>query len=146
VRTRSRDIFVAWAPAIAWAAVIFYMSTDELSAEHTRGWIEPIVRFFLPTLSDDVFELFHAAVRKLAHVTEYFVFALLIERGCRRASALAPSRTPLVAWASAALYSLTDEGHQLFVASRGASLVDCVLDSIGAAVAAFMASRGIRLR
>jgi VanZ family protein len=136
----------AWAPVVAWAAVIFFMSTDELSAEHTRGWIEPIVRFFLPTLSEELFELLHEVVRKLAHVTEYFVFALLIERACRRGSDVAPARAPLVAWIAAALYSLTDEGHQLFVASRGASLLDCGFDSIGAGLAAFVASRGIYLR
>ena len=141
-----RDRLAAWAPAVVWAAVIFYMSTDELSAEHTRSWIEPIVRFFVPSLPDAAFEVLHFVVRKLAHMTEYFVFALLIERGCRRGSELAPSRAPLVAWVVAALYSLTDEGHQLLVASRGASLLDCGLDSLGAAIAAILSSRGLYLR
>jgi len=145
VRPTLRGRLAAWAPAVVWAAIIFYMSTDELSAEHTRSWIEPIVRFFVPSLPDPAFEVIHFVIRKLAHMSEYFMFALLIDRGCRRGSELAPARAPLVAWVVAALYSLTDEGHQLLVSSRGASLLDCGLDSLGAAFAAIFASRGVYL-
>ena len=70
-------MLVTWAPVIVWAAVIFFMSTDELSAEHTRSWIEPIVRFFVPSLPDPVFEVLHFVVRKLVQPCEQF-FRLLV--------------------------------------------------------------------
>ncbi len=124
--------FSAWAPAALWAVVIFVMSTDSMSAEHTRRILEPIFRSFYPSLSPEAFELVHHAVRKLAHVTEYVVFAVLLDRGFRRDSPLAPSRAPFAALAVAMLYSLSDEGHQLVVASRTPSLYDCGIDSFGA--------------
>ena len=132
----ARDRLSAWAPVVVWAAVIFYMSTDEMSAEHTRPWLEGIVRFFLPSVSDAFFDVLHMAVRKLAHVSEYFVLALFVDRGLRRGSTLSPARAPLTAFVLSALYSLSDEGHQVFVATRTASLLDCGLDSIGAGLAA----------
>jgi VanZ family protein len=139
----------AWAPAGVWAGVIFLMSTDTLSAAHTRDVFEPILRFLFPSLSPEAFELLHAHARKLAHVSEYLVFALLLDRGFRRDSPLAPSRAPLAALAVAAFYSLTDEGHQAFVDSRTPSLYDCGFDSFGAAIGAicaafFSAARGGR--
>ena len=136
-----RDRVSAWAPAVVWALVIFFMSTEEMAGRHTRTWLAPIVRFFFPSVREASFELGHAVVRKLAHVAEYFVFALLVDRGWRRGSTLAPARAPLAAFAVAALYSLTDEGHQTFVAARTASLLDCGLDSLGAALAARVARR-----
>jgi VanZ family protein len=139
-----RDRVSAWAPAVAWALVIFFMSTEEMAAAHTRRWLEPIVRFFFPSVPEASFELGHHVVRKLAHVTEYFVFALLLHRGWRRGSMLAPARAPFAAFAVAALYSLTDEGHQTFVAGRAATLVDCGLDSLGAAIAALAARAASR--
>ena len=41
-------------------------------------------------------------------------------------------RKALAALAIAAIYSLSDEFHQLFVPGRGSSIVDCGIDSAGA--------------
>ena len=135
----------AWAPAVAWAVAIFLMSTDELSAEHTRTWIEPVVRFVAPGLSAAAFEIVHALLRKLAHVGEYAVFASLLDRALRLDSPVPAERAPLVGWAIAIVYSLTDEGHQWFVASRGPSWADCALDTLGAALGARIAIRRHRV-
>jgi len=116
--------------------LLFVMSTDTLSADHTRVWIEPIVRFVLPRLGAHGLALVHDSLRKLAHVSEYAVFAWLLDRALRLDSQVPGARAPIVALAIAMVYSLTDEGHQWFVASRGASLVDCMLDTLGAAVGA----------
>lgn len=131
----------AWAPAIAWAAVIFFFSTEEFAAEHTSNWLEWAVRFILPSLSPRTFDVLHVALRKAAHVGEYFVFALLLDRGWRQGSPLRPRWAPLAAFVVAALYSLTDEWHQSFVPERTASLFDCGFDSFGAALAARGAAR-----
>ena len=133
--------FYAWAPAVAWAALIFVMSTDKLSAEHTRIWIEPVVRFVLPRLSAHAFAIFHTALRKFAHLGEYAVFSWLLERALRLESPVPAAHAPIVALAVAMLYSLTDEAHQWFVASRGASWADCVRDTIGGAIGAEIARR-----
>ena len=80
------------------------------------------------------------SIRKCAHVTEYFVFSLLVLeaiRGGRRGW----NRTwGIWAISIAAIYASTDEIHQLFVPSRGASVVDVMIDISGAALAQFFMS------
>ena len=72
-------------------------------------------------------------IRKLAHATEYAVFAMLLcgvwldARRKRKLSAL-------FAWGTATMYAATDEFHQLFVPGRSGQAKDVLLDSCGAAV------------
>ena len=128
----------AWWPSLLWAGVIFTLSTDAFSAEHT-GWIlEPILRWFFPHLTADQFDLIHYCVRKTAHFTEYSVFCLLLYRGVRGAHKGWRWSWGLTALFIAAGYSALDEIHQAFVASRHASPYDSLLDSAGA-FAAFAA-------
>jgi len=125
----------AWWPALAWAAFISLMSTDRFSSEHTSRVIEPLLHWLMPTISPDTLELVHHLIRKSAHFTEYFVFFMLLYHGIR-----ATRRTTrrwhwswaLIAWLIAALYSVLDEIHQIFVPSRGPSAWDSLLDSTGA--------------
>jgi len=135
------NLLSVWVPPIAWAAVIFFLSTEEFAAEHTGSWLEWALRSILPSLSHHTFEVLNAVLRKAAHVGEYFVLALLLDRAWRQGSPLRPRWAPLAAFVVAALYSLTDEYHQTFVPQRTASLFDCGFDSLGAALAARMASR-----
>jgi hypothetical protein len=55
---------VAWIPAIVWSAVIFGLSTDTFSAAHTGSIIEPVLRWLLPSLSDDSIDHIHFFMRK----------------------------------------------------------------------------------
>ena len=72
-------------------------------------------------------------IRKLAHATEYAVFAMLLcgvwldGRRKRRISVI-------FAWGTATVYAMTDEFHQLFVPGRSGQVKDVLLDSCGAAV------------
>jgi VanZ family protein len=125
----------AWWPALLWAGVIFSLSTDTFSAERTASFLYPIVRWLVPSITADQFEIVHHYIRKTAHFTEYFIFCLLLYRGVR-----SQHRGWRWSWALAALfiaagYSVLDEIHQAFVASRTASAYDSLLDSAGAFVA-----------
>jgi len=122
----------AWWPALLWAAVIFTMSTDTFSAQHTAYFFEPIVRWFKPDVTGHQFEIIHHYIRKTAHFTEYFVFCLLLYRGIRGARAGWRWTWGLTALFIAFSYSALDEVHQAFVASRQASPYDSLLDSVGA--------------
>ena len=129
------DWLRAWWPALLWAAVIFAASTDTFSSEHTSRIIVPLIRLLVPGISAAKLEFVHHLIRKSAHFTEYFIFSLLLYRGLRgirRGWHLAPA---VLAWFIAAAYSALDEIHQSFVASRGASARDSLLDSFGALVA-----------
>jgi VanZ family protein len=121
-----------WWPALLWAMVIFGMSTDTFSAEHTGSIIEPILRWIYPAITRAQFEIIHHFTRKSAHFTEYFIFGLLLFRSVRRGRAGWRWSWGLTALSIAAVYACLDEFHQSFVPSRTASPYDSLLDSVGA--------------
>jgi VanZ family protein len=123
---------LAWWPAMLWAVVIFGMSTDTFSSEHTGSIIEPMLRWIYPAITRAQFEIIHHLIRKSAHLTEYFIFGLFLFRGIRRGRAGWRWSWGLLALLLAAIYSALDEIHQAFVASRTASPYDSLLDSVGA--------------
>jgi VanZ family protein len=133
--SRIPDWLRAWWPALAWAAFISILSTDSFSAEHTSRIIIPLLRWLIPTISSDTLELVHHLIRKSAHFTEYFIFFMLLYHGIR-ATRCTTRRWhwswALIAWLIAALYSILDEVHQIFVPSRGPSPWDSLIDSTGA--------------
>jgi VanZ family protein len=122
----------AWWPAAVWACVIFSMSTDTFSSEHTASVFQPILHWLLPSLTGDQFEFIHHIIRKSAHFSEYFVFCLLLYRGMRGGRQGWRWSWALSALGVAAGYSILDEVHQAFVVSRTASPYDSLLDSVGA--------------
>jgi VanZ family protein len=125
----------AWWPALAWAAMIFVMSTDSFSANQTSHFFEPLLRWIYPSLTADQFDIIHHFIRKTAHFVEYFIFFLLLYRGVRGPRHGWRWSAALVAWLIAAGYSALDEVHQIFVPSRGPSPLDSLLDSTGALIA-----------
>jgi len=127
----------AWWPAIVWGIVISLASTDSFSSEHTASVLQPILKWFYPALTTAQFEVIHHLIRKTAHFCEYFVFYLLLLHAVHGVRKQWQWSSAVIAWAIAAVYSCLDEFHQSFVASRGASPWDSLLDSIGAAVAMF---------
>lgn len=122
----------AWWPALVWAGVIFSLSTDTFSSEHTASVIEPMLKWIDRSLTEEQFEAIHHLIRKSAHFTEYFIFCLLLYRGARLGRAGWRWTWGVAALFCAAGYSALDEIHQAFVASRTASAYDSLLDSAGA--------------
>jgi VanZ family protein len=98
-----------------------------------------ILHTLLPHLSESTLLILHVIIRKCGHVGEYFIFGVLLFRAIR-----APVRGWDVRWAFlailiAALYASSDEIHQIFVPTRGASIWDALLDTGAATVAQFVA-------
>lgn len=115
-------------------ALISLLSTEPFSAANTNRYLDPVLRFFFPHLTQAGFLFAHYLIRKSAHFTEFFVLGSLTYWACRR------GRQPgwrtlwmLQALGLAVVYSLIDEAHQAFVPNRTASLVDSSIDSLGAA-------------
>ena len=101
---RSR-LLTVWLPVVAWAAVIFTLSS-------------------IPSLSTGL-GTWDTILRKGAHLTEYAVFGGLLYR--------ALGREPLALSVGIA-YAATDELHQYFVRGRHASPTDVAIDAVGVAV------------
>ena len=120
-----------WTPVVAWAIIIFVFSTSYFSADNTSKFIDPILRFFMPGASAATIALAHGFVRKAAHFTNYAILFWLLVSGPLRGR-------PYFAFGLCVFYALLDEGHQLFVPSRGPSLYDVALDSTGALFSRFL--------
>jgi len=122
-----------WLPVVAWAGLVSLLSSDTFSGEHTGGFLLPLLRSLLAWAPPWAPDLAHAAVRKLAHVTEYAVLALLVARALDR-----PARTrdavAAGAFAFCAVHASLDEWHQAFVPSRVGSVADVLLDAFGGAL------------
>jgi VanZ family protein len=120
-----------WIPVLVWGAVIFTLSTSAFSAINTVKVIDPIIRFLIPGLSAASVDVCHMLIRKSAHFTEYGILFWLLIRGPM-------VRRPYLALMLCVVYALTDEGHQVFVPGRTASLYDVALDSSGALFSHFL--------
>ena len=94
-----------WLPVVAWAALIFAFSSVPSLSTHLGTW--------------------DLVLRKLAHMTEYAVLALLLLRA-----------TGSYAWAFGLTvgYACTDEFHQTFVRGRHGSPIDVGIDAVGALI------------
>jgi len=112
-------------------------STDLMSAEHTSRYLTPLLLWLKPDISLDTIAQIHFLVRKIAHLTEYAILAILLMRAlCERATSL--WRGAAVVLIVAVLFALADEYHQSFVASRTSSLGDAAIDSAGVLLGIFI--------
>jgi VanZ family protein len=123
-----------WMPAIVWMAIIFLGSTDMLSAEHTSRFLVPFLRWFDPQISLAALDQIQFAIRKLGHLTEYAILAMLLWRALRGGIRwqMKMSILFLVAVLGSAIFAASDEFHQSFVPSRTGSPNDVMIDICGA--------------
>jgi VanZ family protein len=91
-------------PVLAWAAVIFALSSIPDLGTGLGGW--------------------DLALRKLAHAAEYAVLAALLVRATGRNR---------LAFALGTLYAVSDEIHQAFVPGRMGASLDVAIDVLGVA-------------
>ncbi|MBU0502825.1 MAG: VanZ family protein [Candidatus Omnitrophota bacterium] len=100
-----------WFPVLFWCWLIFYISGIS-SLETPWG-------------------LWDFVLRKISHITEYFILTLLLYRAFK--GTFIPSRLNLFFWPGALsiLYAVSDEIHQYFVPTRGPSLEDVLIDCAG---------------
>jgi len=122
---------VEWIPVLVWGALIFTLSTSAFSAANTGKIIDPLLRWLIPGISAASVDVGHMLTRKAAHFTEYGILFWLLIRGPMK-------ERPYLALMLCVVYALTDEGHQVFVPGRTASLYDVALDSTGALFSHFL--------
>jgi len=103
-RTVSGSIARLWFPVVAWAALIFALSSIPDLGTGLGGW--------------------DLVLRKLAHAAEYAVLGALLVRAMR---------SLVLAFALGALYAVSDEVHQALVPGRMGSPLDVAIDAVGVA-------------
>jgi VanZ family protein len=125
-----------WGPVLLWMLFIFWMSTGTFSAQNTSLIIEPILRFFMPSISREKVDIIHGVIRKLGHVSEYFILGILLFRSFRGGSKeLFKLRWAFFSFLVVMVYAAGDEFHQSFVPTRTPSLTDVGIDTLGGALA-----------
>lgn len=70
-------------------------------------------------------------IRKLAHVTEYFILTLTLFLGLRKGIGTGTKNTLIFMFVIAVIYACSDELHQTFVGGRSGKPLDVLIDSIG---------------
>ena len=126
-----------WAPLLVWILAIYLFSTDTFSSGETSKIIVPILSFFFPHLAPQELNLWHGVIRKLAHITEYFILAVFTYRSLRHEQTdLVQAK--LMTIALVALAASFDELHQKFTAFRTPSPVDVAYDCFGAVCALWL--------
>ena len=125
-----------WTPVIAWGVLIYVCSTDLLSAAHTSRFLFPFLRWLNPNISLATVETVQLVVRKMGHLTEYAILAALLWRALRTGTNLHPRMLVLsiAVLLPSAIFAVSDEFHQSFVASRTASPIDVAIDICGAVI------------
>ncbi len=129
--TRS-TILRYYLPVILWAAVIAGLSTSGFDTGFTFKLLREANDFFGAGFSVAELRDINAVIRKLGHVSEYFILGLLLWRAlrCGRDEAWRWSWA-LGTLALGAAWAGLDELHQHFERGRGSSLIDVGWDSLG---------------
>jgi len=140
-------VILIWVVTVAWAGTITCLSTSAYGSSVTALMLEQLLSSLHIHLAHDTFAIVHFAIRKLAHCTEYAIFALFLYHSFTfRHPESWNTRSAFSAIIVAGLFSLTDEYHQSFVPGRTASIKDCGLDTFGALVGMLLLYAGRRLQ
>ena len=113
---------------ITWMIIIFLMSSfpGNESSEQSNFIVNIIIKLF--NISN--LELLGYIVRKLAHISEFFILGLLFINLMK----LYNKRLYLGIIFSY-IYAITDELHQLFIPDRSCQITDTLIDLIGIVIA-----------
>lgn len=82
-----------------------------------------------------IFRNVRILIRKLAHVTEYFILTLTLFLGLRKGIGTGTKNTLIFMFVIAVIYACSDELHQTFVGGRSGRPLDVLIDSIGIVLA-----------
>lgn len=100
-----------WGPPLAWAALIFLLSSSSLERA--------------PVLDKPLAD-------KAAHAVFFAVLSLLLIRALHRGCSLSWGRAAVLAIVITSIYGGLDEYHQSFVPRRSPELADWAADTAGA--------------
>ena len=131
-----RQFVLYWLPLILWMGVIFGFSTEHFSGASTGSVFEGLMSQLFPSLATEWIVGLHLLLRKLGHVTEYAILAILWARALFQSGpwrgALGRARLFWIL-GFVVLYAASDEWHQSWSSQRTGSVLDVLLDGAGGA-------------
>jgi VanZ family protein len=114
-------------PPILWMGLIALGSSSLLSGDRTGRWTLTVLAQLAPWASPHLLAGAHLGLRKLAHLVEFGILAILWHR-----SLVPAPRAVTAAFALAAAYGGVDELRQGLDPTRTPALGDVVVDAVGA--------------
>jgi len=126
----ARRSLARFLPPILWMALIALGSSSVLSGSRTGQWMYSMLGHVGPWATPALVQAIHLAIRKVGHVLEFGVLAVL----WHRALAPAPHATA-AAFLLAVGYGAVDELRQGLDPSRVPTVSDVMVDGLGAGIA-----------
>jgi VanZ family protein len=120
-----------FAVTVLWMGLIFSLSTATFSSAQTEPFIASLCSKLMPWFAVLNIETAELLIRKMAHLSEYFIFGIIITHLLKKRSGLTPISQIFLVVPFGITYAISDELHQSFVPSRTASEMDVLLDTIG---------------
>lgn len=108
---------------VFWLLIIFYFSNQPGNSSSYLSDNLTLLIF------NDISNLLIFIVRKIAHISEFFILTLLIYNVLK--DYVDFKKACLFSFVFSVLYSISDELHQLFVVGRECLLRDVFIDAIG---------------
>jgi VanZ family protein len=122
-----------YALPLLWLALVLVMGTAYFSTSHTGAFVLPLLKTLAPGASSAKLHAVHMVLRKLAHLAEYAVLALLWFRALLRGTGRTLRAAAWIALAICLACALVDETHQATIPTRSGSVRDFLVDVSGAA-------------
>jgi VanZ family protein len=126
---------MVWARLVVaslWALVVLTLGSAPFGAQQTGPFVVPLLNVLLPHASPDVLDAVHLLLRKLAHVTEYAVLALVWFKALGSVTGPTRRAAPWAALAICLACAFADEMHQSTLPTRTGSARDFLIDAVGA--------------
>lgn len=117
--------------AVAWALIISNFSSERFNSQKTTSFIEPILHKVSPSIESETVLFINLVIRKLAHFTEFGVFALLVFGVWAARESLWKIRWLVYSASITFFIALLDEYHQSFTRTRSPSFGDSLVDLSG---------------
>lgn len=116
---------------VLWMGLIFSLSTASFSSAQTEALIVSLYSRGMPWLAAISLETADLLIRKMAHLSEYFILGILVTHILQKRSARPAASRMFLAIPLGIIYAIGDEWHQSFVPGRTPSAMDVALDTIG---------------
>lgn len=126
---------IAWLLVALWAAVVWWLGSDQFGASPTSRYLGPLFDWLFPNASTELRYTLLMTTRKLAHPTVYAVLAGLAFRAALLSGVSGLARGAVIALAIALAIAGLDELRQSRSRSRSGAAADVGLDAAGACAA-----------
>ena len=126
---RKAFISVSWLLVTICMAIIFALSHQP--AAQSSELSLSVMGFFAKILTNFIGYIGHDAFRSIAHALEYCGLGLLLFNAIYHTTKQPKILLPFLI---GALYSVTDEIHQIFIEGRAFQFIDIAVDALGSAV------------